>query len=200
MSQLNSKRISKTTNDTFPVIDTIKLVDAISLQLNLSGSNAIDYKFTNSGTTGRLTKENPQFQAANSDSINDVIQFTFYGASSVEAIWSKGNSAGAGSATAANQVIIIDYLNGTNPSVLSGNIENGSLVEYLIDNSTDVCLSCTLLFEGDSGELDGVVVQNGFIATYTGTLRNQIGAIPFKVPTAPNVYGNQRVLVAYTKL
>jgi hypothetical protein len=73
-------------------------------------------------------------------------------------------------------------------------------VEYLANSSTDVCLSCAIYFEGYGGTLNGVTVKNGFVATYAGTLKNQISPIGFTVPTSPDSAGNQRVLVGYMKI
>lgn len=197
---LYSTRYTKTGSDTFPVVETVNLSNAIAVQIVVSGNNAVDYLFVNSGNSGRLTNKDV-FQVSNSDSITDQIDLTFNAPATVEVIWTDGISgSAAGGATAANQLIIIDFLNGTTTSVLSGNVEQTSLIEYLASGFTDNCLSCSILFEGTGGFLDGVAVEDGFVASFSGTLRNEILAISFDVPTAPGISGNQRVLVSYTKI
>lgn len=201
-SKLRSVRIEKTNADNFPATVTVDLKDCISMSIKVTGANAVKYKFINTGTTGTIEPDNTVIvQVANSDGITDKIDFTFLGASFVLVDWTDGISGStSGNATAANQVLTNNYLNGTTTSVLSGNLENTSLVEYLANNSTDVCLACSIYFEGSGGELNGVAVPDKFIVSYSGTMRNQVQAIAFKVPTVPNAAGNKRVLVGYTKI
>lgn len=201
-STLRSAKIEKTNADTFPTTEDVVLVNAISVSISVSGANAVNYTFLASAETGTIRPGIPAVvNTANSDGITDTITFGFVGACTVLVEWVDGVSgSSSGGATAANQVIIINYLNGTTTSVLSGNTETISLVEYVADASTDVCLSCSIFFEGSGGSLNGIVVKNGFISGFSGTLRNQISAIPFTVPTTPDSAGNQRVLVSYTKI
>lgn len=201
-SKLRSALITKTNADSFPTTQIVDLKDAIAVTLSVTGANSVGYKFNNSGETGIIQPGNNYIvNTANSDSITDKITFTFNGAATVLVEWVDGVSgSAAGGATAANQVTIINYLNGTETSLLSGNLEQPSLVEHLVNGSTDNCLSCSILFEGSGGKLNGVTVKNGFIASYSGTFKNQVSTIAFEVPTTPDAFGNQRVLVSYTKI
>lgn len=201
-SKLRSANIIKTNADSFPSTSNVDLKDAISVNISVTGANSVAYKFTNTGETGIIEPgKNYIVNTANSDSITDKIVFTFNGAATVLVEWIDGISgSAAGGATAANQVIMINYLNGTTPSVLSGNSETPSIIEYLANGMTDTCLSCSILFEGSNGKLNGVTVKNGFIASFSGTFRNQVIGISFDVPTIADAYGNKRVLVTYTKI
>jgi hypothetical protein len=201
-AKLNSARIDKTNANSYPVTETVDIKDCISLSIKVSGANSVSYKFIQTGNTGIIEPNSTIIvQFANSDAITDKIDFTFNGASNVLVDWTTGIAgSSSGSATAANQVILLNYVNGSATSVLSGNFEITDFIEYLADNSTDVCLGCSIYFEGSGGELKGVTVPDKFIVSYSGTMRNQVNAIAFKVPTIPNAAGNQRVLVGYTKL
>lgn len=202
MATLAAQIIIKTDTDSFPVTEKVTIDQALFVEIHNEGVNAIDYKFENSGNTGRIKRGDTIPFNSTSDTLTDIVEITFYAPAKVNVSWTDGTPGGGGGggglATAANQVIIQNYLNGTTASVLSGQTDNTSLVEVTAAGvqNTDVALSKTLLFDGDGGELDGVSVPNGFIATYTGTLRNQVSSISFQVPTG----GNQRVLIAYTKV
>lgn len=201
-SILRSAKIEKTNADTFPLNESVVLANAISITITVSGANSVNYTFLASVESGTIRPGTSAIiNTANSDGITDTIIFDFVGACTVLVEWVDGVSGStSGGATAANQQIIIEYLNGTTTSVLSGNTETTSLVAHLIDGITDVCLSCSIFFEGSGGSLNGVVVKNGFIAGFSGTLRNQVSPILFTVPTIPDGAGNQRVLVSYTKI
>jgi len=197
---LRTKRIVRTSADVAPYTESVVIPNAIAIQLVPSGNNAIKYKFRSSNTEGIL-KQNTPVQVANSDGITDIIEFTFYGASTVDVIWTDGvsGSSGSGDIVAALDTII-DILDGTLRSVLSGNLEVSEFVEYVVDGSTDICLSCAIYFEGSGGTLNGVTVKNGFVASYSGTFRNQVSPIAFTIPTIPDSSGLQRVLVGYMKI
>lgn len=65
--------------------------------------------------------------------------------------------------------------------------------------TTDVCMSVTLNFQGAGGTLSGVNVDDGFIISYASTNRNNLNTIEFTVPTSPDANGNQRVILGYSK-
>jgi hypothetical protein len=201
MAKFAAQVLIKTSQDTFPVTEPVVITQALFVEIENEGVNAVDYEFVGSGETGRIKRGNKLPFNSTSDTFADTVEITFYAPAKVNVSWTDGTPGGGGGgglATSANQVIIQNYLNGTTPSVLSGQIEDTELVEVVAlgVQVTDVALSLTILFDGEDGKLDGVTVPDGFIATYTGTLRNQVASIAYVVPTV----GNKRVLIAYTKI
>ena len=65
--------------------------------------------------------------------------------------------------------------------------------------TTDPCISVSLNFQGTGGTLNGITVQDGFIISFSASLRNVLNGIDYTIPTAPDSSGNQRVLLGYTK-
>ncbi len=196
MGTLNNQEINKTRSDTFPVNETVNIVAATSLSIICGGSNAVDYTFASSGDTGRIEPGEVIEFLANSDPITDTITLTYTGAANIEISYSTGLGSGSGSggSTAANQVIIIN--------ILQGNTDTAEFFEQTVagGHTTDVCLSMTIRFDGIDGTLSGVVVEDGFTVTYLGTERNQISSMDYSTPTGASPTGYQRVLIAYTKL
>jgi len=202
-ANLNNVNFKKTRANSFPVIETLNLISAISVIVNCTGDNSVNFEFKNLGEFGVIEPGETKTFIANGDPITDDIDFTFNGAADIEISFATG--AGTvpvgGSATAANQLIIISYLNGTTTSVFSGNTETPQLAEVTAAGvqNTDVALSLGIIFQGTGGKLAGITVPDKFIAEYSGTMRNEIREINFEVPTAPDSLGNQRVLISYMK-
>lgn len=196
MGTLNNQEVNKTRSDTFPVVEVVSIVSATSLTIICSGSNAVDYAFVSSGDTGRIEPGESIVFLANSDPITDTINLTYNGAANIElsSATGVGSGSGSGGGTAANQVIIINILN--------GNVETPTLFEQTVLGgfTTDQCLSMSITFNGTGGTLGGVTVDDAYSVTYKGTLRNELGAMDYSTPTAPDGAGFQRVLIAYTKL
>ena len=192
MGTLNNIEINRTRLETYPINEIVNIVSATSLTMICGGSNAVDYVFTSSGDAGRIEPgENIKFNA-NSDPITDTITLTYRGAANIELSYSTGLGSGSGSGggTAANQVTI------------SGQTDTTSFFEQTVagGHTTDVCLSMTITFNGIDGILNGVVIIDGYTVTYNGTERNQLSAMDYSTPTAPDPLGFQRVTIAYTKL
>ena len=202
-SDLNNVKFSKTRSTIFPAVETINIISAVSIILTCSGNNAVNFEFKNLGELGQIEPGETKTFVSNGDPITDDIELTFNGAAEIEASFATGVGTVpvGGSATAANQLIIISYLNGTTTSVFSGNSETPELVEVTAAGiqNTDIALSLGIIFQGTGGKLNGVTVPNTFIAEYSGTMRNEIAAITFEVPTVPDSLGNQRVLISYMK-
>jgi len=197
MGSLNNVELNKPRGTTFPVIENVVIVSASSIQISCAGGNGVNYLFVSSGDSGVIEPGETKEFFANIDPINDTIQFTFIGESNIEISYSTGiggGGGGGGDATAANQVIIINILN--------GNTETLELFEETTAGAktTDVCLSSSIVFQGTGGTLSGITVANGFTVSYAGTERNQIASIGYSVPTTPDFLGQQRVLISYTKL
>ena len=97
---------------------------------------------------------------------------------------------------------IVGILDGTDPSILSG---QNDVIDFQEITSSglkliDTSLSFSILFEGSGGELNGIVVQDGFSISYSGTFRNQLSFLSFEVPNVPDFEGFQRVLIGYSKI
>jgi len=197
MGNLNNVEFNKARGTVFPVVESVVLASASSCTISCTGDNSVNYLFVVSGETGTIEPNEQREFTANIDPISDTIQFTFNAPSNIEVSYSTGTGGGGGgggTATDTNQVIIINILN--------GNTEAIELFEETTAGAktTDVCLSCSLVFQGTGGTIDGITVANGFTVSYSGTERNQVASIGYTVPTAPDGLGQQRVLISYTKL
>lgn len=188
----------------FPQVNTIPVTSAVSIMLSCIGDNAVDYRFINTGETGRIESKEVKNFIANGDPITDSIEFTFNGSAEIELTYATGTGTipPGGGATAANQLIVISYLNGTTTSVFSGNDDSINVVEVTAAGAqaTDVALAVSLFFQGEDGTLDGVTVPDKYVANFSGTMRNEVSSIPFTVPTSPDGDGNQRVIITYSKI
>lgn len=199
---LKSVNIVKDRSTVFPNTTAVALVSVVSVIVSCSGENSVSFKFAASGTSGTIMPGETKVLFANVDPLTDTINFTFNGASNIEVISVIG--VGGGSTTVLLQDII-DILTGVDVSLLSGKFDTITFQEFLIPAITiftELCLSVTLVFEGTGGKLGTglVTVPDGFVASYSGTFRNQLTAIPFRVPTIANFLGNKRVLVMYSKI
>jgi len=196
MGSLNNVELNKPRGTAFPVIENVVIVSASSIQISCAGGNGVNYLFVSSGDSGVIEPGETKEFFANIDPISDTIKFTFNAAANVEVSYSTGTGGGGGGgdATAANQVIIIDILN--------GNLEPISLFEETTAGlkGTDICLSLSIVFQGTGGKLDTITVPDGFTVSYAGTERNQLRPINYEIPTAPDGLGQQRVIISYTKI
>ena len=202
MATAADKIVKKTSLDTFPDTESIILPLAIFVEIQNSkfSPNSVSISLVDSGDTVVIAPgEKKPFNATSNAILGEFI-ITFFGPAEVDINYTDGDSAvPAGGATAANQVIIIDILDGDTTSVFSGNSETTSLVEHVLNGSTDICISFSIKFYGTGGSLDGVTVESGFTASYSASSRNELSAIAFVRPTAPDFLGFQRVVISYTK-
>jgi hypothetical protein len=202
-ADLKNVKYSKNRGDTFPAAESIVVDSAVSIVLQCTSANAVQFNFANLGTSGVIEPNEVKTIVSNGDPVTDTIELTFTGASEIETSWAVGAGSvpAGGSATAANQLIIISYLNGTTTSVFSGNNETISLVEDTVagTRNTDIALSMSIRFYGSGGALNGVTVPDGYEANFSGTMRNEIASIPYTVPTSPDFNGFQKVTIAYSK-
>jgi len=209
MSVVNNEPISKTTLNTFPVTENFTLPKSIFVELcnNESSPNSVDFLLVDSAETVRLAPGQSKEFNATSNAIEGDIDITFYGPASININYTDGDQAApppsAGDATAANQVILQNYINGTTPSTLSGQTDTTSVVEDAVagTRSTDTALAYSIKFYGTGGEIDGNPVENGYIADFGTNNRNQVSGIPYTVPTgADPTTGFQKVLITYIKI
>lgn len=195
-------RITADRNTNFPFVDVVAINSALSLDVSCTGENAVLYTFLISGDTGQIEPGTTKNLISTSDPVADFIEFTFVGAASIEVTYVGGSPSTGGGATAANQQIIIDMLNGTLPSVFFAKVESPDFKVYTTAGvkTADVAQSYTLFFQGTGGKLNGIEVPDKFAATFGASMRNTVSGITFEVPTVPDLNGNQNVLVAYVKI
>ena len=98
---------------------------------------------------------------------------------------------------------IIDILEGTDTSILSGNVEIIDLLE-VVGAGAKVTplgkLSVAVEFNGTGGTFNGIIVPNGFRSGWSGTFRNEVSSKGFTVPTVANSGGFMRVLISTTEI
>jgi hypothetical protein len=202
-SDLNNAKFTKTRGSVFPVIESLTITSAVSIIVNCTGANAVNFEFTNLGETGTIEPGETKTFISNGDPITDVIDFTFNGAAEIEVSYATGAGSvpAGGSASAANQLIIISFLDGTTTSVFSGNSETISVVEETTvgAKTTDVALSMSIRFFGAGGTINSILVPDGYMANWSGTMRNEISTIGYTVPTSADFNGFQKVTITYSK-
>ncbi len=174
MGAYNNIEIVKNRSSTFPITESATITSATSLTITCTGSNQVQYLFVGTGEIGTIEPGEKKVFFTNIDPVTEQIDFTFFGAAGIEinyATGTGGGGGGGGDATAANQVIQINILNG-----------NTETIQFVEDTTagpknTDICTSCSLIFQGTGGTLSGITVPDGFIVTYTATLRNEVASI-----------------------
>lgn len=200
-----NKTVFKSRNNTFPIVENVAFASLISLQISCSGENSVQYEIISSGVLGVILPGETKELFANSDAITDSLNLTFNGSATVNltgVIGVGSGGGGGGDATAANQVIEIDILNGTTPSVFSGQEDTPSVVEVTAAGAqiTDNALACSLKFYGTGGTINGVIVESGYTVDFGTNERNEVKGIAYTVPTSPDFQGFQRVLITYVKI
>lgn len=202
MATIASKILIKTNVDTFPITENVVIPSALFVRINNQGVNAIDYLFVTSTDKGRIKRGTIVDFNSTSDAIDDTIEVTFYAPATVTISWTDGvptGGTGGGDATAANQVIVQNYLNGTTPSTLSGQEDTPLVIEDIVPGTraTLKALAYSVKFYGTGGELNGVAVESGYIADFGTNDRNEVKGILYTVPTAADFQGFQRVVITY---
>jgi hypothetical protein len=196
--------VFKSRNNAFPIVENVAFASLISLQISCSGENSVQYEIVSSGVFGVILPGETKELFANSDSITDSLNLTFNGSATVNltGVIGVGSGGMVGGATAANQVIEINILNGTTPSVFSGQEDTPSVVEVTAAGAqiTDKALACSLKFYGTGGTINGVIVESGYTVDFGTNERNEVKGIAYTVPTSPDFQGFKRVLITYVKI
>ena len=203
-----NKTFRKISTDSFPVTESIVLPLSIfvDIQNNEFSPNSVSVLLVDTSDTVTIAPGQEKTFNATSNALEGELQITFFGPATVDVNYTDGDQAApppsAGDATAANQVILQNYLNGTTPSTLSGQEDTPTLFEETTvgAKTTDLALAFSIKFEGTGGTLDGVTVKNGYIAEYSTNGRNQVKSIPYTVPTVADFEGFKRVLITYVKI
>lgn len=101
--------IKKTKNESYPQTIAVALNSSISVVAVCSGKNSVDFEFLASGDTGTLQPTNePNLLVNNSDAVTDTIEFTFYGAATIQVTYIDGVASGGGG-SGADIVNRLDY-------------------------------------------------------------------------------------------
>ncbi len=211
MSVLRNTQITLGENEIFPQVQNIDIESGISYQLKNNGKNAVKVTCDDSSDSRMLEGGEVIRLVSNSDAVDDSIEIEFYAPTIISLDYIDGISSGGGGgasdvniisnstdfSTATKQdqqkVVLDDIL-----TDLSQLLETIEFIEATGAGTTPANVKkIDLLFLGNGGSLNGIVVPNGFSVSYEASLGNKLTTIGYIAPTIPSIFGAARLLISY---